>query len=272
MHHGAAQSQRQRQRPPVLVLRYCPRPPRRHLAARNTKGTGARPQPRTTPPPRPAPAPCPARLALLLSFAPSPPRASARAPSCDAPVPCQCPALRRCGHARPAVTCNSAKQRARESPRPTPRQSPRPPPRHRHATTRRPTPAPGRPVPVSTLRRCGIARPVVTCNRANAPPCAAAASPVPSSTCNRAKRVARSDNQAENARKQGLRWYKKVNVLPEAKQGKASTAARIPRSQVFPGGRGRYEQTGRLLRGTWTCGRAPAARGSEMMSLGSKLG
>ena len=233
----------------MLVLRYCPRPPRRHLAARNTKGTGARPQPRTTPPPRPAPAPCPARPALLLSFAPSPPRASDRALPCDGPVPCQCPALRRCGHARPAVTCNSAKQRARQSPRPTPRQSPRPPPRHRHATTRRPTPAPGRPVPVSTLRRCGIARPVVTCNsakqrtrqsprppprhrhtttrrptpapgrpvpvstlrrcgiarpvvtcnRANAPPCAAAASPVPSSTCNRAKRVARSDNQAENA-------------------------------------------------------------------------
>ena len=193
MHHGAAQSQRQRQRqrPPVLVLRYCPRPPRRHLVARNTKGTGARPQPRTTPPPSPAPAPCPARPALLLSFAPSPPRASDRALPCDGPVPCQCPALRRCGHARPAVTCNSAKQRTR--------QSPRPPPRHRHATTRRLTPAPWRPVPVSTLRRCGIARPVVTCNRANAPPCAAAASPVPSSTCNRAKRVARSDNQAENA-------------------------------------------------------------------------
>ena len=148
MHHGAAQSQRQRQRPPVLVLRYCPRPPRRHLVARNTKGTGARPQPRTTPPPRPAPAPCPARPALLLSFAPSPPRASDRALPCDAPVPCQCPALRRCGHARPAVTCNSAKQRARQSPRPTPRQSPRPPPRHRHATTRRPTLAPRRPVPV----------------------------------------------------------------------------------------------------------------------------
>ena len=122
MHHAAAkrQRQRQRQRPPVLVLRCCPRPPRRHLAARNTKGTGARPQPRTTPPPRPAPAPCPARLALLLSFAPSPPRASSRALPCDAPVPCQCPALRRCGHARPAVTCNSAKQRARQSPRPPP--------------------------------------------------------------------------------------------------------------------------------------------------------
>ena len=67
IHHAAAQSQRQRQRPPVLVLRYCPRPPRRHLAARNTKGTGARPQPRTMPPPRPAPAPCPARPALLLA-------------------------------------------------------------------------------------------------------------------------------------------------------------------------------------------------------------
>ena len=127
MHYAATQRQRQRQRPPVLVLRYCPRPPRRHLAARNTKGTGARPQPRTTPPPRSAPAPCPARPALLLSFAPSPPRASDRALPCDAPVPCQCPALRRCGHARPAVTCNSAKQRARQSPRPTPR--------HRHATT-----------------------------------------------------------------------------------------------------------------------------------------
>ena len=78
MHHGAAQSQRQRQRPPVLVLRYCPRPPRRHLAARNTKGTGARPQPHTTPPPRPAPVPCPARPALLLSFAPSPPSSATR--------------------------------------------------------------------------------------------------------------------------------------------------------------------------------------------------
>jgi len=140
MHHGAAQSQRQRQRPPVLVLRYCPRPPRRHPVARNTTGTGARPQPRTTPPPRSAPAPCPARPALLLSFAPSPPRASDRALPCDAPVSCQCPALRRCGHARPAVNCNSAKQRTR--------QSPRPPPRHRHATTRRPTLAPRRPVPV----------------------------------------------------------------------------------------------------------------------------
>ena len=36
---------------------------------------------------------------------------------------------------------------------------------------------------------------------------------------------------------------------PWIKQGKASTAAQIPRSQVFPGGRGRYEQAGRLLRG-----------------------
>ena len=269
MHHGAAQSQRQRQRPPVLVLRCCPRPPRRHLVARNTKGTGARPQPRTTPPPRSAPAPCPARPALLLSFAPSPPRASDRALPCDAPVPCQCPALRRCGHARPAVTCNSAKQRARESPRPTPRQSPRPPPRHRHATTRRPTPAPWRPVPVSTLRRCGIARPVVTCNRANAPPCAAR--PIINLQQGKARSTERQPG-GERARKQGLRWYKKVNVLPAAKQGEASTAARIPRSQVFPGGRGHYEQIGRLLRGTWTCGRGPAARGSGMVSLGSKLG
>ena len=73
------------------------------------------------------------------------------------------------------------------------------PPRSPSACLGRPTPAPSRPVPVSALRRCGIARPVVTCNRANAPPCAAAASPVPSSTCNRAKRVARNDNQAENA-------------------------------------------------------------------------
>ena len=213
MHHGAAQSQRQRQRPPVLVLRYCPRPPRRHLVARNTKGTGARPQPRTTPPPRSAPAPCPARPALLLSFAPSPPRASDRALPCDAPVPCQCPALRRCGHARPVVTCNSAKQRTR--------QSPRPPPRHRHATTRRPTPAPGRPVPVSTLRRCGIARPVVTCNRANAPPCAAAASPVPSSTCNRAKRVARSDNQAENAHANRLEMVQESQRVASGQAGRS---------------------------------------------------
>ena len=169
-----------RQRPPVLVLRCCPRPPRRHLAARNTKGTGARPQPRTTPPPRPAPAPCPARLALLLSFAPSPSRASARAPSCDAPVPCQCPALRRCGHARPAVTCNSAKQRAR--------QSPRPPPHHHtppHAAPRQrptvpcqcPTPAPLRPRTPHrhlqqgkrpALRRCGLARPIINLQQGKA--------------------------------------------------------------------------------------------------------
>ena len=180
MHHGAAQRQRQRQRPPVLVLRYCPRPPRRHLVARNTKGTGARPQPRTTPPPRSAPAPCPARPALLLSFAPSPPRASDRALPCDAPVPCQCPALRRCGHARPVVTCNSAKQRTR--------QSPRPPPRHRHATTRRPTLAPAVPCQCPTpaplrprtphrhlqqgkrpaLRRCGLARPIINLQQGKA--------------------------------------------------------------------------------------------------------
>ena len=66
-----------------------------------------------------------------------------------------------------------------------------------------------------------------------------------------------------------------MNVLRAAKQGKARTAARIPRSQVFPGGRGRYEPAGRLLRGRWTCGRVPAGRGSEgnkMMGLGSKLG
>ena len=63
-----------------------------------------------------------------------------------------------------------------------------------------------------------------------------------------------------------------TNALRAAKQDKASTAARIPRSQVFPGGRGRYEQTGRLLRGTWACGRGPSARGSEIMGLGSKLG
>ena len=136
MHHAA--TQRQRQRPPVLVLRCCPRPPRRHLAARNTKGTGARPQPCTTPPPRSAPAPCPARPALLLSFAPSPPRASDRALPCDGPVPCQCPALRRCGHARPAVTCNSAKQRARQSPRPTPGKARV----HHHATATPPHAAP----------------------------------------------------------------------------------------------------------------------------------
>ena len=166
--------------PPVLVLRCCPRPPRRHLAARNTKGTGARPQPRTTPPQRPTPAPCPARPVLLLSFAPSPPRASDRALPCDGPVPCQCPALRRCGHARPVVTCNSAKQRAR--------QIPRSPPRHRHATTRRPPPAPRRPVPVphpaplrprtprrhlqqgkrSALRRCGLARPIINLQQGQA--------------------------------------------------------------------------------------------------------
>ena len=172
----------------MLVLRYCPRLPRRHLASRNIKGTGARPQPRTTPPPRPAPAPCPARPALPPSFAPSPPRASARALPCDAPVPCQCPALRRCGHARPAVTCNSAKQRARESPRPTPRQSPRPPPRHRHATTRRPTLAPAVPCQCPTpaplrprtprrhlqqgkrpaLRRCGLARPIINLQQGKA--------------------------------------------------------------------------------------------------------
>ena len=316
MHHGAAQSQRQRQRPPVLVLRYCPRPPRRHLAARNTKGTGARPQPRTTPPPRSAPAPCPARPALLLSFAPSPPRASSRALPCDAPVPCQCPALRRCGHARPAVTCNSAKQRARQSPRPPP-----------HATTRRPTPAP---------------RPAIPPSRVSAPPCAAAAIPAPLSPAtaqsnahakarvhhhatatpphaasrqrpgsrasvntaplrhrtprrhlrqgknpalrrcglprpiiNLQQGKARSTERqpgGERARKQGLRWCKIINVVPAAKQDEASTAARIPRSQVFPGGRGHYEQIGTLLRGTWTCGRGPAARGSGMVSLGSKLG
>ena len=41
---------------------------------------------------------------------------------------------------------------------------------------------------------------------------------------------------------------------------------------TFPGGRGHYEQIGRLLLGTWTCGRGPAARGSGMVSLESKLG
>ena len=262
MHHGAAQSQRQRQRqrPPVLVLRYCPRPPRRHLVARNTKGTGARPQPRTTPP-RPAPAPCPARPALLLSFAPSPPRASDRALPCDGPVPCQCPALRRCGHARPAVNCNSAKQRTR--------QSPRPPPRHRHTTTRRPWPSrasvntaplrhrtPRRHLQQGkrpALRRCGLPRHIINLQQGKA-------------------RSTERQPGGERARKQGLRWCKIINVVPAAKQDEASTAARIPRSQVFPGRRGHYEQIVRLLRGTWTCGRGPAARGSEMVSLGSKLG
>ena len=76
----------------------------------------------------------------------------------------------------------------------------------------------------------------------------------------------------ERARKQGLRWCKIINVVPATKKDEASTAARIPRSQVFPGGRGHYEQIGRLLRGTWTCERGPAARGSGMVSLGSKLG
>ena len=47
------------------------------------------------------------------------------------------------------------------------------------------------------------------------------------------------------------------------KQDKLSTAARIPRSQVFLGSRGRYEHAGRLLRGRWTCGRGPVGRGSE---------
>ena len=57
-----------------------------------------------------------------------------------------------------------------------------------------------------------------------------------------------------------------------AKQEKASTASRIPRSQVFLGSRGRYEHTGRLLRGRWACGRGPVGRGSEgakMMGGGS---
>jgi len=48
-----------------------------------------------------------------------------------------------------------------------------------------------------------------------------------------------------------------------AKQDKASTAAQIPRSQVFLGSRGRYVHAGKLLRGRWTCGRGPVGRGSE---------
>ena len=119
----------------------------------------------------------------------------------------------------------------------------------RHRTPRRHLQQGKRPA----LRRCGLARPIINLQQGKA-------------------RSTERQPGGECARKQGLRWCKTMKVLSAAKQDKASTAARIPRSQVFPGGRGRYEQIGRLLRGTWTCGRGPAARGSEMMGLGSKLG
>ena len=134
-----------RQCPPVLVLRYCPRPPRRHLASRNTKGTGARPQPRTTPPPRPAPAPGPC---------PATPPSRASAPPCAAaamPAPLS-----------PAIAQSSARARAHVQ---------------HHATATPPHAAPrlrpAVPCQCPNMRRCSLARPVVTCNRANAPPCAA---------------------------------------------------------------------------------------------------
>ena len=119
----------------------------------------------------------------------------------------------------------------------------------RHRTPRRHLQQGKRPA----LRRCGLPRPIINLQQGKA-------------------RSTERQPGGERARKQGLRWCKIINVLSAAKQDEASTAARIPRSQVFPGGRGHYEQIGRLLRGTWTCGRGPAARGSGMVSLGSKLG
>jgi len=100
---------------------------------------------------------------------------------------------------------------------PKPASTTTPPPRH-HTP---PTPAPRRPVPLSTLRRCSLARPVVTCNRANAPPCAAAAFPIPSSTCNRAKRVARSDNQAENAHANRLEMVQESQRVASGQAGRS---------------------------------------------------
>ena len=172
-----------RQRPALLVLRCCSRSPHRRPAPAPGPCPATPPSHASAPPCAAAAMPAPLLPAIAQSSARAkahvhhhtttrhhtPPHASA--PFCDTPVPCQCPALRRCGHTRPVVTCNSAKQRTR--------QSPRPPPRHRHATTRRPTLAPRRPVTPAPLRprtprrhlqqgkrpdlrRCGLARPITS--------------------------------------------------------------------------------------------------------------
>ena len=179
------------------------------------------------------------------------------------PVPVPRPApLRPC-----PPRCHLQQRKAAHTPKPA--STTTPPPRHHtppHASAR-PSRASVNPAPLRhrtprrhlqqgkrpALRRCGLARPIINLQQGKA-------------------RSTERQPGGERARKQGLRWCKIINVVPAAKLDEASTAARSPRSQVFPGGRGRYEQTGRLLRGTWTCGRGPAARGSGMVSLGSKLG
>ena len=88
-----------RQRPPVLAMRCCPRPPRRHLAARNTKGTGERPQPRTTLPPSASASalPCSSCAAALVRPVAAPRQRQGPVLRCPRPVPVPRPApLRPC--------------------------------------------------------------------------------------------------------------------------------------------------------------------------------
>ena len=198
-----------------------------------------------------------ARPALLPSSAPPPPSSAkyqrhrrtsttthhaAATPRASA-LPCSSCAA---ALVRPVAAPRQRQGPALRRPRPVPVPRPAPlrscPPRCHLQQGKRPA-----------LRRCGLPRPIINLQQGKA-------------------RSTERQPGGERARKQGLRWCKIINVVPAAKLDEASTAARSPRSQVFPGGRGRYEQTGRLLRGTWTCGRGPAARGSGMVSLGSKLG
>ena len=213
--------------------------------------------------PRASALPCSSCAAALVRPVAAPRQRQGPALRRPRPVPVPRPApLRPC-----PPRCHLQQSKAAHTPKPA--STTTPPPRHHtppHASAP-PSRASVSPTPLQprmprrhlqqgkrpALRRCGLPRPIINLQQGKA-------------------RSTERQPGGERARKQGLRWCKIINVVPAAKLDEASTAARSPRSQVFPGGRGRYEQTGRLLRGTWTCGRGPAARGSGMVSLGSKLG
>ena len=124
--------------------------------------------------PRASALPCSSCAAALVRPVAAPRQRQGPALRRPRPVPVPRPApLRPC-----PPRCHLQQSKAAHTPKPA--STTTPPPRHHtppHAS------APPSRASAPHQRRCGLARPIVTCNRANAPPCAAAASPVTSSTC-----------------------------------------------------------------------------------------
>ena len=131
--------------------------------------------------PRASALPCSSCAAALVRPVAAPRQRQGPALRRPRPVPVPRPApLRPC-----PPRCHLQKRKAARAREPTSNTTPKPastttpPPRHHtppHAS------APPSRASAPHQRRCGLARPIVTCNRANAPPCAAAASPVLSPT------------------------------------------------------------------------------------------